>query len=336
MAEPDKHAQAAREAYAAGWASSGGPMTARVRAGCTAALHLAAAHPDDPRILEAAVHLGRLEGVWATLYRRRDDLMAAHTATAQRAWKTLIRREAVVDAVADFHARIAPRESSADDKARQDQIKAAALAAAIEMLQALPDDPQWRILRAALRDAIAAGRAEGAVGAVAIAAEHIGQIGLDWDIAFEHAYTALADLDAIWADADGWLAKMLDRAAADLGRALANATRDGATYAQLLADAMDALDGEDATTVSFIVDWALTTGLARGALDLYAAEGVASVDWITAMDQRVCDTGPNCEGRGENSPYSLADFPDQPAHARCRCCSAASFDLANYADWFTP
>lgn len=328
----DPHARAAREAFAAGWADSGGPMTERVKAACAAAVDLAVQHPGDPHILEAALHLGRLEGVWATLYQRREQLIADHAATTGHAWKSLIRRENVVDAVADFQRRTAPRESSADDRQRQDEIKSAALAAAAQMLQALPDDPERRILRARLREALAAGRAEGAVGAVAIAAERIGQLGLDWDIAFDHAYAALGDLETLWADADGWLAKMLERATGDLGRALAAGTRDGATYAQLLAGAMDALDGEDASAVSFVVDWALSTGLSQGALDLYTSEGVASVEWITAGDGRVC---PTCESNGEDGPYPPSRFPGQPDHPRCRCASAASFDLANYADWFT-
>ncbi len=329
---PDHPGTPAIEAYIAGWAASGGPMTDRVKAGAAAALDLADHHPGDPRILEAAIHLGNLEGVWARYYQRRDQLIADHTAAAQRAWKTLIRRDAVVDAVAGFHRRTGARETSTDDQQHQDEIKAAALAAAAEMLQALPPDPESRILRAALRDAIAAGRAEGAVGAVALAAQQIDRIGLDWDIAFNHAYAALADLDTLWAQADGWLAKMLDRATSDLGRALANATRDGASYAQLLADAMNALDGTDADAVAFIVDWALTTGLAQGAMNLYAGEGVARIDWITAMDGRVC---PTCESNGDNSPYPIADFPDMPDHPRCRCAPSASFDLANYDSWFT-
>jgi hypothetical protein len=235
-------------------------------------------------------------------------------------------------AVTDFRRRAGLTETDQADQDRQAQIAADAVAAAAAMLKLLPDRPEWRDLRRSLRNALAAGRAEGAVGAVAIAAERIGRTGLDWDIAFQHAYDALAGLDALWAEADGWLARMLGNATADLGRALANAAANSATYAQTLADAMDALDSEDVSAVSFTVDWALSTGLSQGALALYASEGVAAVDWITAGDIRVCLS---CDDNETNGPYPPSLFPQQPDHARCRCCSAASFDLANYADWFT-
>ena len=63
----------ARTAYAQGWAASGGPMTARVKAGCVAAVEHAIAHAEDPRILEVMLHLGRLEGAWALIYQRREE-----------------------------------------------------------------------------------------------------------------------------------------------------------------------------------------------------------------------------------------------------------------------
>ena len=43
----------AREAYAAGWALSGGPLTPQVQAGCAAAIINALEHGDHPGILDA-------------------------------------------------------------------------------------------------------------------------------------------------------------------------------------------------------------------------------------------------------------------------------------------
>jgi hypothetical protein len=50
-------ADLAREAYAAGWALSGGPMTRRVQLGCLAAVQAALEHADDPHVLEAALQI---------------------------------------------------------------------------------------------------------------------------------------------------------------------------------------------------------------------------------------------------------------------------------------
>jgi 2'-5' RNA ligase len=55
----DSLAEAARSAYAAGWALSGGPMTDQVRAGCTAAVAHATENRDDPGILEVSPTSGR-------------------------------------------------------------------------------------------------------------------------------------------------------------------------------------------------------------------------------------------------------------------------------------
>lgn len=315
----------AREAYAAGFARSGGPMTDRVKAGCVAAVTYACQHADRPHILEATLRLGSLEGLWAAIYARRDDLAAKHAAATTAVWRKALTHDAIAAAVRDFRRRAGLlAEDTTDAQQRRAQLAADAIAAANLMLATLPYGGAWTALRAALRDAIAAGQAEGVVGAIALAAEQAGEIGIDWDLAFTHAYAALARLDELWADADGWLAKMLDRAAADLGRALAQAAERGDSYEEMLAAALDVLGGEDVDAVAFVVDWALNTGLAQGALDLYTSEGVTDVDWVTAGDVRVC---PRCDANEANSPYSPQDFPSCPDHPRCRCTPAANWVL---------
>lgn len=315
----------AREAYAAGFARSGGPMTDRVKAGCVAAVAYACEHADQPHILETTLKLGSLEGLWAAIYARRDDLATKHAKATTAVWRKALTRDAIAGAVRDFRRRAGLlAEDTTDQQQRREQLAADAIAAANLMLAALPYGSAWAGLRAELRDAIAAGQAEGVVGAIALAAEQAGAIGIDWDLAFTHAYAALARLDELWADADGWLAKMLDRAAADLGRALAQAAEAGASYEDMLAAAVDALGGEDVDAVAFVVDWALNTGLAQGALDLYASEGVTDVDWVTAGDVRVC---PRCDANEANSPYSPQDFPSCPDHPLCRCTPAANWVL---------
>jgi 2'-5' RNA ligase len=330
--EIESVADLARRAYATGWARTGGPLTDRVKAGCVAAMDMAREHADDPGILEATLKLGSLEGTWALVYQRREDLIDAQAAKVAKAWRRTLTREQVAWAVADYRRRAGLAEADQDQKDRDARTLADATAAAAAMLQLLPGRPGWQDLRTSIRDALAAGQAEGIVGAVAIAADRIEKVGLDWNLAFEHALNSLENLQTIWADVDGWLAKMLDRATGDLGRALADATREGASYEQMLADAMDMLGSDDIDAVTFTLDWAMTTALAQGALSLYASEGVSAVDWITAGDDRVC---PNCGANEDAGPYDPSSFPAQPDHPGCRCTSASSMDLAAYASLFT-
>src|SRR6185503_20697734 len=98
------------------------------------------------------------------------------------------------------------------------------------LLAWLPASRAWQGLRDAMRHLLQSGRAEGVADAIAIAGQAVGHLGMDFDLAFTHAYDALANLGTLWADADGWLGKMLGRAADDLGRALSDLAADGASY----------------------------------------------------------------------------------------------------------
>ena len=327
MAPAEPFAAAVRKAYATGWARSGAGLGPRLHRGYRSAYAAALEHRDHSSVLEVTLQFGHLDGAWAIVFDRREQLIAAHTATVAAAWHDLL-RGALPTAVRAF------RHAAGITEAQQPSgtVKAAALAAATALMRMLPFDRGWQALRQALRDAVAAGRAEGAVGAVAVAAARINQVGLSWDIAFDDAYRALAHLDAIWTDTDTWLGRLLDRATADLGRALAQSATAGVSYEQMLAAARDAIDDAEPDAVAFITDWALSTGLSQGALALYDREGVSGIDVLTAGDGRVCGT---CEDDEDNGPYALGSVPSLPEHPRCRCVYTAAFDLANYADWFT-
>jgi 2'-5' RNA ligase len=320
----------AREAFAAGWAASQGPMTERVRAASVAAVQTAVEHADDPRILEVTIDLGKLEGMWALLFQRREEQQAKHVPIVAAAWRELIDRDAVAAMVDRFRQYAGLAEADHDNP----NIRVEALAAAKAMLNAIAAaaGAGWDALRTALRNAIAAGRAEGMVNAVAIAAERASRIGLDWNIAFDDAYRSLERLDEIWADTGGWLGRTIDRAAADLGRVLAQGAEDGASRDEMIDAAMDVLTSSDADAVAFVVDWAMTTAADQGALDLYRSEGALRADWISAGDGRVCVT---CIDNEAGNPWPLTDFPIMPSHPVCRCVPAAEVSLSHFANWFT-
>lgn len=317
----------AREAYAQGWAASGGPLTERVRAGAAAVMRMAAEQPHDPHILEVSLHLGRLEGVWATVYQRRETLIASLAATAALAWRKILDRAAIRDWVTAF--RRAAEQAPAGMPVEQVVTEAAAaaartVAAHVGASKNLPE------LQTALRDAVAAGRAEGAVAAVAVAAEQAGAGEVAWDDAYAHMYAAMERLGSLWADADGWLAQMVGRAGDQLGRALAQAQRDGASYEDMVSAAMDVMDSDDVEAVAFTVDWATTTALDQGALDLYAMQQVPSVQILTAGDGRVCST---CEAFEAGNPYTVYTAPRLPPHPRCRCTYVARLDMSRFSHW---
>lgn len=321
-------ASVAREAFAAGWAVSGGPMTRRVQVACETAVRIATEATDDPDVLRATIDLGKLEGMWALLFQRRQEQQDRHTVSVKTLWHDLFTRDDIAAMVDRLLWQLGVNEARDPDRQRT---RAAALAAAKAMLAALADLAGFTTVRIALRNAIAAGRAEGMVNAVAIATERAGRIGLDWNIAFLDAYAAMERLDELWGDAGGWLGRMIDNAAADLGRALADGMENGLSRDELIDAAADILTG-DSDAIAFTVDWAMTTAADEGALTLYRTEGVQLIDIITAGDGRVC---PACIDAETGSPWRIGDQPRMPLHPNCRCCYAADVSLAHFASWFS-
>lgn len=315
----------AREAFAAGWALSGGPMTDRVRTACETAVSIATEAADDPDALRATIDLGRLEGMWALLFQRREEQQALHTADVRSQWRDLIDPDDITVMVDRLRQQLGVTE--AFDPAR---LRAEARAAAKAMLAALADLTGFTALRIALRNALAAGRAEGMVNAVAIAAERAGHVGLDWNIAFKDAYQSLERLEDLWADAGPWLSQMIDGVASDLGGVLANGLEAGFDRDALIDAAADVLAGET-EAIAFTVDWAMTTAADEGALSLYRSEGVLQLDIITAADGRVCGA---CIEAESGSPWHIGDQPRMPLHPACRCCYSADVSLAHFASWF--
>jgi hypothetical protein len=294
------------EAYAAGLAQAGAPLTERVVAGAKVAVSLAVDHADDPHVLEVTIDLGRLEGLWARLFKRREDLIRHHTGKVAAVWRDLLTAELITDAV---------RELRHDDRSRtRAGWKTAVTATAAALAASLRSRPQWTPLRQALRDALAAAQAEGATAAAVLAADRAGEKPPDWDEEFDATLDAIAGRYQLWADADTWAGRLLDSSSRTLGRALGD---DPDVEDTDLTDAADqALNDDSNGPVPSTVDWAMTAAAGAGALAAYAAQGLAQADWVTAGDGRVCAT---CQNNEDQSPYPLIEFPDLPAHPRCRC-----------------
>lgn len=304
----------AREAFAAGWASTPAPMTDRVRAGCTAAVALAAEHCDDPRILEATLQLGQLEGMWATVFDRRERLHKRTERQALAAWRRAIAdidTAAVLDRYQQAVAENPPPGDTIPEQ-RQHYIDLA-LPLLITALGALAGMQAWKQLGEGLAADAKLARAEGRTAATAVLdAEHAQPTS--WSATLASHIHDLADAEAD--DTTTALADAVTGTAWDLARLLARSALDGmlrsvlSDFAAMLRAGRGLMRALDQFT-SRIYN--------AGMADAYtAADPEALVAWVTAGDGRVC---PDCQDLEDNGPYAPADVPDAP-HPGCRCTTA--------------
>lgn len=348
----------AREAFAAGYRMTGAPVTPRARLAFEAAVYTACTHEDDPNVIgdtlhlgyleglraldeqrgnhaategEPTLHLGKLTGVWADVYRRREELTAGHVAKITAIWQRMIKRLKPKKLVKAYQRTLidAPAEAASDggpDQWRKDEARAAALG----WLYAIFRDPQYADLEQAIVAALIDALAEGRTAALAVAADQAAAAGFSWDKAYAAMRAALADLEQNPGIADPWAEKILGAAATDAGRVLA-AAASGASDAQMAAAVMDAIAGEDPQAVSLMIDYAIGQSMAQASLSLYASEGIL-VAWLSAGDERVCL---RCEANEAQGPYTPDQFPTCPAHPRCRCTPtpASPLPVSAFADF---
>lgn len=327
-------AAASREAFAAGWAISGGPLTERVHAGCEAAVGLALERPDDPQVFEVSLHLGHLAGTWAEVYRRRGELEADRIARVTAAWRKLVRKLKPRALIASYRRVTSHPFEAARDHPEAWQ-RAAARMAALSWLYEILGDPRYDDLAEEIGDALMAATAEGKTSALAVAADQAAALGFDWDKAYKAMYAGLTDLEGLPGMSDHWVRQIIGAAAGDAGRVMATMAASGASDSAISAALMDVVDGDDVAPVRLMVDYAIGGSMARGALDLYLSEGLELVAWLTAGDGRVCAS---CQDNEDNGPYSPAAFPACPDHPKCRCTPTPSSPLpvSAFADFLVP
>lgn len=324
----------ARAAFAIGWAATTAghnvTMGERAHAGALAAMDLALTlHPDE--VVEATLTLGELEGLWAVVYDRRGRLEAQNLQAMRDLLSDLlaagdIDAGEIVDAT-----MLIPRAEEATTAPGAGDLSGVVVGI-LNRLRVRLGDP-WKRWRTVIHDALQAATAEGTTAGTALLADLGGQVAIDWDITFDDALAAIADLDSLWADTDTWAARQVTGFGNELGSRLAVAWRDGATRTDLTSIVTDYVTGDNAATD--LLDQAIGSALTAGQLATYADAGIALVDFVTAGDQRVC---PLCdEAEGGNS-YNLGDLPSPPLHPSCRCTVVPIVDTgtdysAAYADY---
>lgn len=313
-----------RKAFAYGWAASGGPMTPRVKEACRVAVAMGCEHPEDTDVFEVTLKLGSLEGTWARVYERRELLYTKHIQAITTAWRPLAKSLPVTMAVDRFRRATGLTEASDPEKKAR---AAAAQAAAVWLLHQAADDPSDPVYMAvveAIASGLKDGMAEGEAGAIALAAQEAHIVGIDFDIAFRDAWKALEKLGDYWAESRGWLGQIINGAAASVGQLLARLAEEGADRDAMVEAVEALLDNDDVRAVTTLVDLAMGQSFSRGALALYAREGIRQVDFFTAGDTRVC---PVCDTFEREGPYTLLEAPHPSIHPFCRCTLVATQPL---------
>ncbi|HET9893695.1 MAG TPA: hypothetical protein VFQ44_01930 [Streptosporangiaceae bacterium] len=332
-------AEHARTAYAQGWALSGGPLTPRVQAGCAAATDHATAHADDPRILEATLQIGKLEGTWATFFQRREHAITTGTDAVKKAWDTLTR---------DIRPGSTVKTLRAEAGLTLETVSYTATitgAAASGLLAGIYAHDKHSHLKGTVETALRAGWAEGRAGLLAINAEKHGYTvtetaAYNWPAAYQSIYGQLENLPDLPLMADAWIQRMLNGAARDIGTLLARLLETGASRTDMVdavEEALSAAGSESASAraVTLFMDQAIAQAMSSAAVALYASEGIDDVYFVTAGDERVC---PLCEAAEAASPYTPDTAPLPGLHPRCMpgdvLVSATSAVNAGYARWY--
>lgn len=307
-------AEAALEAFTAGWVLAGAPLDERYTLRALAAVATTLDCPADPCVLEVTLDLGHLEGIWATIYGRRDALIRKHTKRVMAAWSAIVRDLDTRQLVSRFRSAIYMPAEAANPHGQF--WRDTAIAAALAWLRQIYDASGFNELVAAIGDAIRSGMAEGEAGALALAASKLGNAGFSIATAFKTAYARIGDNFTIGSKAQDAVTRIIDGAGGDAGRKLASLAADGASEDGMGSAVDDVVTGPDVQAVSTWLDWAIYAAIGAAALDLYGSADAQSIVWITAGDRYVCAT---CESNEADSPFPVDDVPSYPAHPRCRC-----------------
>jgi hypothetical protein len=302
-------ATAARDAFQAGWILTAPPGEC-TEAQLDAAAAVAEDFADDPGVLEATLKLGQLQGIYATVYARQDDLYDQENGKARKIWAEIIASLALAALLASFR-RIALAGADPHPAA----LKALAAAFASAMLAGITTSALYAEFLTELTAALTAAAGEGHASALAVAAAQAGHTGFDWDQAAQDGQRDPGP-DIVAALAAAIIAGAITDLAATMAAAViveepgATAT----TAAGLLAAIMKAMNA--ARSVKVYLTHGMTGAVSAAMQGVYDQAGVILLNFITAGDDRVC---PECDAIEKDNPYLPGLIPAPPRHVNCRC-----------------
>jgi hypothetical protein len=263
---------------------------------------------------------GLPDSIRPAVIRRRRKLLDDHLNAVQAAWDACMADLSPRDLVRDFREdtglgqKVAKAATTQQD---QDWWKGVAVAAALAWLQKLYQAKGYAALVAAIELAIRAGMAEGEADALAAAAARQGVTGLDIAGAFASAYGRLEGDPGVSQQAQETLERIVQGAAADLGKQLAEDAGAGKGQQDMVSGVRGLLTGAVRSVRSWVQDgmWAALGAGVKGLLSRIGLGGQTGlVNWVT--DGNPCAM---CQDNEAGSPYAPEDVPDYPGHPNCQC-----------------
>ncbi len=302
----------ARDACAAGWALSGGPLTPRILASAAAAVSAAGPAP-SPAILETILRETRLEGTIARSLRRRRRLITTSTSQVTAAWDAIAR---------DLHP--GPEIRSLLASQTPPDLPDTAAAAASGILSGVYIHGRHATLTAAVRDALHAAIAEGTASALALDAARHGRLTppAAWTAGRQNApdQAGIPELPLL---AQEWLTRILGATGRQITAMIIRAVTRGTSHGQLCAAVTSALTASGpgpapaSRAIAAYLDQAMVTAAGHAAIAFCQARGIAQARYI-AGDRKPC---PACQAWQDASPYPAArsPVPGADTHPYCEC-----------------
>ncbi|MET9073845.1 hypothetical protein ABZX95_17095 [Streptomyces sp. NPDC004232] len=249
------------------------------------------------------INISDTKGIWRPVYAHRQALHATADHLVLDAWRRDIAGINLRDAVAAWRQQAGEALTDAQ-RSRRD----AAASAVLSVLSAR----SWRRTKAALAAAAKqAHRVGWAAGHALVTRDHTDDSPYDeTDSEYSVGSPEMSD-HAAQGTATATLTAALAATARRASRAIADNT-DSEDDGE--GDGEDVLD--DAYDMGLATDLAISAAYGAGLLAAYVAAGLFAVQWISAGDERVCQT---CITYEDGSPYSLLGAPRIPAHPMCRC-----------------
>lgn len=266
-----------------------------------------------------ALPLGDLPAPFDALYDARATLAAEQTDELEPVlldWAEQLDTTAIGTAVEDMAGILGIVQAAAEPAPELPIIEATA--ASLALLDS-------SVLRDQVHDALVAAWATGQVEGATLLNVGV-SVDVDLPLVFDTAVDAAEQLDDLWSSADRWIADHVGVVSRAVGQAAKTRLLEAGFLSRLdmtllLAEVKELVGSIETARVLF--EHALTTALGEGSRALYASEGVAEVDFLTAADDRVDDL---CRDVAGDNPHPIGDSPEVPQHIGCRCCLAPSTD----------
>lgn len=266
-----------------------------------------------------ALPLGDLPEPFDAIYADRALLVADETdllTPVLTAWAAPVDLDPVWTAAQDLAGALGIVQASAEPAPELPLVEAAAAA-----LTALDSTGLREQVHAGLVNAWATGQVEGSTLLTVGTATD-----MDFGLVFDDAVKAADQLDKLWTAADRWIADHVGVVSRAVGQTVKTRLLEAGDFSRLdrtllLAELRELVGSRAQAEVLY--EHGLATALGEGSRALYAAEGLADVDFLTAADDRVDDL---CLTVAAGNPHPLADAPTVPQHIACRCCLAPTTD----------